>query len=163
LTSSKRRCVPSRVDNAVGPNSAKKLIAIKFAALAPTVRSLPTGISLSCSDGEKEKWSAVGVCAVIWRKINGLERTEGSRSAGWHGDQYVRLRSTQVSGFATTLPGSGTSTHLGPGAGLRLSSVRAHFRFTPDKQTISASTLSANENARALSIMVRRAARPFIG
>jgi hypothetical protein len=32
-----------------------------------------------------------------WEFTSGLENTEDRRSAGWHGDQHVRLRSAEVS------------------------------------------------------------------
>jgi hypothetical protein len=39
-----------------------------------------------------------GMRPVCKESQNGLENPEDRRSAGWHGNQYVRLRRPQVSG-----------------------------------------------------------------
>jgi hypothetical protein len=49
-----------------------------------------------------------------WEDLNGLESSEGCRSAGGHGNQHVRLRSAQVSACRSDLRGSVGDVRIEP-------------------------------------------------
>jgi hypothetical protein len=103
----------------------KHLLALSFSLFDPVQTLCPFACEALIILLEREKkaqaCATFGVAlpyfsAVIvprtWEFSNGLENTEDRWSTGWHGNQHVRLRSTQVSKLRDDLPGSRSTIAL---------------------------------------------------